>query len=129
MHARRVAETKSTPPLEDTLFVILLVALALFGEGVLGDVMLDSAGLARDPEVVERFHAWLSKLIEQHLHGAGVDASQARRVAGACDVATPSAAVSPKRPIGSRQQPRDHADPAGVGAVTTRQPKGPRRTR
>lgn len=71
MHARRVAETSTDAPVEDTLFMVMLVALALFGEGVLGEAVLDSAGLARDPGARDRFHAWLVRLIESHFHAEG----------------------------------------------------------
>jgi AcrR family transcriptional regulator len=72
MHARRVAETGTTAPAEDTLFLVLLVSLALFGEGVLGDGMFASAGLGDDPSARARFHEWLVRLIEQHQHGPGL---------------------------------------------------------
>jgi AcrR family transcriptional regulator len=72
MHARRVAETGTAAPLEDTLFLVLLVSLALFGEGVLGDAMRRSAGLGADGTAQARFHEWLARVIEQHLHGAGL---------------------------------------------------------
>jgi AcrR family transcriptional regulator len=72
MHARRVAETGTEAPLEDTLLLVLLVALALFGEGVLGEAMRRSAGLDEEPATRTRFHAWLSRVIEQHLHGPGL---------------------------------------------------------
>ncbi|NUP05926.1 MAG: TetR/AcrR family transcriptional regulator [Polyangiaceae bacterium] len=71
MHATRTTQRRDpAPPFEDTLFVVLLGALALFGEGVLGDTMLDSAGLpapARD-----RFHDWFVALLTRHLEGPGI---------------------------------------------------------
>ncbi len=72
MHARRVAETGTPAPVEDTQLLVLLVSLALFGEGVLGDVMFESAGLGNDPTARDRFHEWMVRLIEQHLHGEGL---------------------------------------------------------
>ena len=72
MHGRRVATTASQAPAEDTLFMVMLVSLALFGEGVLGASVLDSAGLARDADARERFHAWIVRLVEAHLHGPGL---------------------------------------------------------
>lgn len=71
MHARRVAETGTDAPLDDTVFLVLLVALALFGEGVLGEAMRRSAGLGEDGLTRARFHGWLARLIEQQLHGPG----------------------------------------------------------
>lgn len=72
MHARRLVMTKLTVPIEDTLFVTLLGALALFAEGVLGDSMFDSAGLGKDSAARARFHAWFLKLIDHHLRGPGL---------------------------------------------------------
>jgi AcrR family transcriptional regulator len=72
MHARRVAETGTEAPAEDTLFLVVLVSLAMFGEGVLGDAMFESAGLGGDPSARARFLEWLVRLIEQHLHGEGL---------------------------------------------------------
>lgn len=72
MHTRRVVETGTEAPLEDTVFLVLLVSLALFGEGVLGDAMRESAGLGGDASARARFHEWLVRVIEQHLHGAGL---------------------------------------------------------
>lgn len=72
MHARRAVETGLDVPAEDTLFMVLLVSLALFGEGVLGDAMRRSAGLEGDAGAQARFHGWLARLIEQHLHSPGL---------------------------------------------------------
>lgn len=72
MHSRRVEITGRAVPLEDTLFVALLGALALFAEGVLGDGMFDSAGLSADGAARARFHDWFLRLIDQHLHGPGL---------------------------------------------------------
>ncbi len=72
IHARRVQEVGTAPEPEDTLFVVLLAGLALFGEGVLGDAVYDSAGLSGDRGARDRFHAWLVRLIEQHLHSPGL---------------------------------------------------------
>lgn len=72
MHGRRLAVTDSHAPPEDTLFLVMLVSLALFGEGVLGASVLDSAGLARDDQARERFHGWIVRLVEAHLHGPGL---------------------------------------------------------
>lgn len=72
MHARRAVETGLDVPAEDTLFMVLLVSLALFGEGVLGEAMRRSAGLEADAGAQARFHGWLARLIEQHLHSPGL---------------------------------------------------------
>lgn len=82
MHARRAVETGLDVPAEDTLFMVLLVSLALFGEGVLGEAMRRSAGLEGDAGAQVRFHEWLARLIEQHLHSPGlVGATAAPKVA------------------------------------------------
>jgi AcrR family transcriptional regulator len=72
IHARRQAENDHVTDPEDTLFAVLLVGLALFGEGVLAQSVYDSAGLGDDDEAKTRFHAWLVRLLEKHLHGPGV---------------------------------------------------------
>ena len=72
IHARRQAEVGADADPDDTLFVVLLVGLALFGEGVLGSTAYDSAGLGEDPTAKTRFRAWLVRLFEKHLHGPGV---------------------------------------------------------
>jgi len=72
MHTRRVVETATEAPPEDTLFLVLLVSLALFGEGIMGDAMRRSAGLEADGTAQARFHEWLARVIEQHLHSPGL---------------------------------------------------------
>jgi len=54
------------PPFEDTLFSILLVSLALFGDALVGDLFRASAGL-EGLEAAGRFRAWLADLVEGHL--------------------------------------------------------------
>jgi AcrR family transcriptional regulator len=68
LHTRREAHSHEAP-FDDTLFMVLLVALALFGEGVLGDAMFDSAGLGGERGARDRFHAWLVDLIDHHMRG------------------------------------------------------------
>lgn len=101
MHARRVAETGTEAPLEDTLFLVLLVALALFGEGVLGEAMRKSAGLDEEPATRARFHAWLSRVIEQHLHGPGLVEADGPRAPPA-----PEPEPGARRDKGGRRSPR-----------------------
>lgn len=72
IHARRLEEVDDNPELEDTLFAVMLAGLALFGEGVLGEAAYDSAGLSADRGARDRFHAWLVRLLEAHLHGPGL---------------------------------------------------------
>jgi len=70
MHARRVATRGQAAPFEETLFVVVLVSLAIFGEGVLGPSTWDSAGLGSDRRAPERFHRWLVALLAEHLLGS-----------------------------------------------------------
>jgi AcrR family transcriptional regulator len=66
MHARRLAELGTKAPFEDTLFMVVLAALALLGEGILGEGVWNSAGLAADRHAPERFRAWLVDLLVTH---------------------------------------------------------------
>jgi len=68
--AHHAAQGRSEPPYEDTVFAILLVALALFGDALIGDLLRASAGL-EGRAAAGRFRAWLSGLLEEHLAGAG----------------------------------------------------------
>lgn len=70
LHARRLAETGSGEPTEDTLFVLVLASLALGAEPILGKATLESAGLGTDPRASYRFHEWLLELLANHLRGA-----------------------------------------------------------
>jgi AcrR family transcriptional regulator len=61
--ARFEREGRQPPPREDTLFIVMLATLALFGESVAGDAYRQSAGLGHDPDAKSRFHKWLARLI------------------------------------------------------------------
>lgn len=59
VHARR-------PPgaaFEDTLFTVLLAAMAVFGDSIAGDRLREGAGLGDDPTARDRFLAWLTRLL------------------------------------------------------------------
>jgi AcrR family transcriptional regulator len=64
-HRRRRWGGKS-PAFEDTLFITLLVALAMLGDALAGEVVRASGGLADDPAAPQRFRRWLAKLIVEH---------------------------------------------------------------
>lgn len=66
-HALRTSlRGDDTPPFEDTYFVILLAALTLFGDAIVGDVVRGPTDRAQ----AERFRSWLARVIEHHLrHG------------------------------------------------------------
>lgn len=53
--------------LEDTLFSVILAALAIFGDAIVGDVMRKSAGVDATPDAGTRFREWLAKLLVGHL--------------------------------------------------------------
>lgn len=51
---------------DDTMFTVLLSALALFGQAIAGQSAFDLASLG-DPEAGLRFRRWLGQLLVQHL--------------------------------------------------------------
>lgn len=55
------------PPFEDTLFTVLLSALALFGNSIAGEPLRRSAGLGVSDEDDRRFVLWLAALLRRHL--------------------------------------------------------------
>ncbi|MFO0611750.1 MAG: TetR/AcrR family transcriptional regulator [Polyangiaceae bacterium] len=69
MHARREREA-GPAPLEDTTFLVMLVALVMLADAVLGDAVRDSAGVDRDAAAQQRFHTWLVNLVHDHMHRA-----------------------------------------------------------
>lgn len=71
VHALRRRGAAGAPELEDTLFSMLLAALALFGDAIVGDVLRKSAGMGDKPEVPARFREWLAKLLVRHLEQKG----------------------------------------------------------
>ncbi|MBX3024586.1 TetR/AcrR family transcriptional regulator [bacterium] len=72
VHQRRMAryaEQGRRPPAdEDTLFTILLAALALLGDALLGASARESSGLD-DPAAGRRFRTWFAQLLVAHLDG------------------------------------------------------------
>lgn len=59
VHARRPPGA----PFEDTLFTVLLAAMAVFGDSIAGDRLREGAGLGADPTARDRFLAWLTRLL------------------------------------------------------------------
>lgn len=55
------------PPFEDTLFTVLLSALALFGNAIAGESLRRSAGLEISPAQDRRFILWLAGVLRRHL--------------------------------------------------------------
>lgn len=76
-HVRTVAEVvhrvrrarlgDATPPFEDTLFAVLLSAMAPIGDAIAGPALRASAGLADDPGADTRFIVWMAELLHRHL--------------------------------------------------------------
>jgi AcrR family transcriptional regulator len=60
---RREVPAEEDAEFEDTVFRILLVALAMFGEAVAGPQMRASAGISGDRATSRRFLSWLAGLI------------------------------------------------------------------
>lgn len=59
----------AAPDPEDTVFSVVLVAVALLGDAVLGDGVRRSAGLPDDDATRRRFRAFLGRLVSAHLTG------------------------------------------------------------
>jgi len=64
-NAHREAEGRGPASYEDTAHAIVLVALVLFGDALLGDLVRGSAGLDH-PNAGERFRIWLAEVLEAH---------------------------------------------------------------
>jgi len=66
-HATRTRVAKgAAPPLEDTAFMNVLSALAMFGLAIAGPETFQLAGLGRGARVEARFRAWLAQLLAEH---------------------------------------------------------------
>jgi AcrR family transcriptional regulator len=68
-HALRLNRVKGKrkPSYEDTLFAIVLPALALFGQAIAGQATFRVAGLDGDPRASRRFREWLATLLSKHM--------------------------------------------------------------
>jgi AcrR family transcriptional regulator len=70
-HALRLRHWKGrgdrTPSEEDTMFTIVLSALAIFGQAIAGKPTFRAAGLGRDAATEKRFRQWLATLLSKHL--------------------------------------------------------------
>jgi len=67
-NAQREAEGREPASYEDTAHAVVLVALALLGDALLGDLVRASAGLDRS-DGAARFRAWLAGILEAHFSG------------------------------------------------------------
>jgi AcrR family transcriptional regulator len=70
-HALRQGGGKRTPKREDTVFAVVLSALALLGEALAGQATFAMAGLGREPANGAHFRAWLAALLEERLEPGG----------------------------------------------------------
>ena len=61
------ARKESPPAFEDTLFVVFLASVALFGDALCGATLRESAGLGSDAGAKARFHEWLARLLVDYL--------------------------------------------------------------
>jgi AcrR family transcriptional regulator len=68
-HAIRTKRFKGRrkPLYEDTMFAIVLSALALFGQAIAGQSTLGVAGFGEDPDAPRRFRQWLAALLAKHM--------------------------------------------------------------
>ncbi len=66
IHARRLVR-HGDAPFEDTMFVVLSVALAVVADAMLGGAVWDSTGLAKGAR--QRFHDWLLGQASLHIEG------------------------------------------------------------
>lgn len=52
---------------EDSVFVVLLVAVAIFGESIAGHIMRQSAGIDDEGGAAKRFRSWFAALLLEHI--------------------------------------------------------------
>jgi len=71
------AKGRPAPTYEDTLFAVVLSAIAIIGTAVLADPLLESVGLGDDPEALGRFKRFLHRVVMGYLGGPGVGADEA----------------------------------------------------
>jgi AcrR family transcriptional regulator len=69
-HSIRLERAKghrNKPSYEDTLFAIVLSALALFGQAIAGKATFRVAGVDPDPRSERRFREWLAGMLTKHM--------------------------------------------------------------
>lgn len=71
VQVRREASAESAgekpPPFEETVFAVQLVAAALLGDALMGDVLRRSAGVPGDGAINERYRRWLADQVGSFL--------------------------------------------------------------
>jgi len=83
VHRRLADEVRAagsrTPPREEADFIVRLVAAAMLGDALVGDLLSRSAGLPDGPAVQKRFRTWLARLLDERFRQlTGVNKSAPR---------------------------------------------------
>ena len=75
LHARRVlhygARGQKAPSFDETFFVVVLAAIVLFGDAILGPTFRDEQDAEDAPERGRRFREWFAGLVQRHLDDPG----------------------------------------------------------
>ncbi|MDP1671458.1 MAG: TetR/AcrR family transcriptional regulator [Alphaproteobacteria bacterium] len=71
IHAMRVEENKvhgvPAPDRDDTLFIVILGAVAAFGDGLFGPMVRRAAGVTDETQIAERFRDWFAELLRSRI--------------------------------------------------------------
>jgi AcrR family transcriptional regulator len=67
LHRARPRRRGHTPPLDDTLFVLVLVNLVAWSDSLTGNGFRRAVGLPADAATTERFREWFADLVRAHL--------------------------------------------------------------
>jgi len=71
IHPMRVEESKArgmpAPERDDTLFIVMLGAVAAFGDGLFGPMVRRAAGVSDEALTAERFRAWFAELLRSRI--------------------------------------------------------------
>lgn len=71
IHPMRVEESKArgmpAPERDDTLFIVMLGAVAAFGDGLFGPMVRRAAGVTDEALTAERFRAWFAELLRSRI--------------------------------------------------------------
>jgi len=71
VHRRLAEEARAAggraPRREEADFTVRLVAAAMLGDALMGDVLNRLSGVAHDPSVQRRFRIWLARLLDERL--------------------------------------------------------------
>ena len=71
IHPMRVEESRKrglpAPDRDDTLFIVMLGAVAAFGDGLFGPMVRRAAGVTDETQIAERFRAWFAELLRSRI--------------------------------------------------------------